>query len=68
MSNETPRPLETMHESDNNSSNTNEGSALWCEICETSGHDILAPIGLDPGTAVAVTSTPATIATIATTA
>ncbi|KAI9806819.1 MAG: hypothetical protein M1833_002476 [Piccolia ochrophora] len=32
--------LETMPESDSYSSDA-EGSALWCEICETSGHDIL---------------------------
>lgn len=32
--------LETMHESDTGSSVT-DGSALWCEICETGGHDIL---------------------------
>ncbi|KAI9720380.1 MAG: hypothetical protein M1812_002886 [Candelaria pacifica] len=42
-SNDTHRkggPLETMHEGDNNSSDA-DGSALWCEICETGGHDIL---------------------------
>jgi hypothetical protein len=32
--------LETMPESDTYSSTT-DGSALWCEICETGGHDIL---------------------------
>jgi hypothetical protein len=32
--------LEPMHESDSRSSVT-DGSALWCEICETGGHDIL---------------------------
>ncbi|KJZ76713.1 hypothetical protein HIM_04049 [Hirsutella minnesotensis 3608] len=32
--------LDTMHESDTHSSAT-ETSTLWCEICETSGHDIL---------------------------
>ncbi|KAK3310577.1 uncharacterized protein B0T15DRAFT_42702 [Chaetomium strumarium] len=32
--------LDTMHESDTYSSAT-ENSTLWCEICETSGHDIL---------------------------
>ncbi|KAI9878265.1 MAG: hypothetical protein M1830_001444 [Pleopsidium flavum] len=32
--------LESMAEGDNHSSET-EGSALWCEICETGGHDIL---------------------------
>ena len=32
--------LETMPESDTYSSAT-DGSALWCEICETGGHDIL---------------------------
>ncbi len=33
-------PLETMHEGDTNSSDA-DGSTLWCEICETGGHDIL---------------------------
>lgn len=32
--------LETMHESDTYSTAT-ETSTLWCEICETGGHDIL---------------------------
>ena len=32
--------LESMAEGDNHSSET-DGSALWCEICETGGHDIL---------------------------
>ncbi|PHH86497.1 hypothetical protein CDD83_10136 [Cordyceps sp. RAO-2017] len=32
--------LDTMHESDTVSTAT-ETSTLWCEICETSGHDIL---------------------------
>ncbi|KMU90184.1 hypothetical protein CIHG_07994 [Coccidioides immitis H538.4] len=36
-----PHRLPTMHESDNHSSSTDEESAGWCEICETSGHDIL---------------------------
>jgi hypothetical protein len=35
-----PRNLETMHEGDSHSTVT-DGSALWCEICETGGHDIL---------------------------
>lgn len=34
------RSLETMHEGDSHSTVT-DGSALWCEICETGGHDIL---------------------------
>ena len=34
------KTLDTMPESDNHSSAT-ETSTLWCEICETSGHDIL---------------------------
>ena len=34
------RELETMHEGDTHSTMT-DGSNLWCEICETSGHDIL---------------------------
>lgn len=33
-------PLESMAEGDNHSSET-DSSALWCEICETGGHDIL---------------------------
>jgi CLIP1 zinc knuckle len=33
--------LETMHEGDTNSSSDADGSVLWCEICETGGHDIL---------------------------
>ncbi|KAH0563343.1 hypothetical protein GP486_002094 [Trichoglossum hirsutum] len=33
--------LETMHEGDANSSSDADGSVLWCEICETGGHDIL---------------------------
>ncbi|KAK4239803.1 hypothetical protein C8A03DRAFT_42583 [Achaetomium macrosporum] len=32
--------LDTMHESDTYSTAT-ENSTLWCEICETAGHDIL---------------------------
>ncbi len=32
--------LETMHEADSRSTVT-DSSALWCEICETGGHDIL---------------------------
>lgn len=36
-----PAPqLETMHEADTRSTVT-DSSALWCEICETGGHDIL---------------------------
>jgi uncharacterized coiled-coil protein SlyX len=35
------RQLPTMQESDSRSSSTDDGGALWCEICETSGHDIL---------------------------
>ncbi|EAW15149.1 CAP-Gly domain containing linker protein BIK1 [Aspergillus clavatus NRRL 1] len=31
--------LETMHESDGRS---DDGTSLWCEICETGGHDILS--------------------------
>ncbi|KAL9617969.1 MAG: hypothetical protein Q9160_007274 [Pyrenula sp. 1 TL-2023] len=34
--------LETMHEATGDSQSTvTDGSALWCEICETGGHDIL---------------------------
>lgn len=35
------RRLPAMQESDNHSSDTDEDSGGWCEICETSGHDIL---------------------------
>lgn len=35
------RTLDTMPESDNYSSVTGD-SQLWCELCETSGHDILS--------------------------
>ncbi len=35
-----PLQLETMHEADSRSTVT-DASALWCEICETGGHDIL---------------------------
>lgn len=33
------RRLETMHESD---ARSEDGGSLWCEICETGGHDILS--------------------------
>ncbi|KAM5442936.1 hypothetical protein MferCBS31731_001808 [Microsporum ferrugineum] len=39
--NDTHRRLNAMPEPDSQSSCTDEGSAAWCEICETSGHDIL---------------------------
>lgn len=39
LSDATRRRLETMHENDSRSSD--DGSSLWCEVCETSGHDIL---------------------------
>ncbi|PGG98967.1 hypothetical protein AJ79_08742 [Helicocarpus griseus UAMH5409] len=39
--NEPVRQLGVMPESDSRSSSTDDGGALWCEICETSGHDIL---------------------------
>ncbi|OJJ88832.1 CAP-Gly domain containing linker protein BIK1 [Aspergillus glaucus CBS 516.65] len=35
------RHLETMHESDTDTQ-SDDGSALWCEICEANGHDILS--------------------------
>lgn len=35
------RQLETMHESDTDGQ-SDDGSALWCEICEANGHDILS--------------------------
>lgn len=35
------QPLETMHETADSRSTVTDGSALWCEICETGGHDIL---------------------------
>ncbi|KAI9891006.1 MAG: hypothetical protein M1814_003357 [Vezdaea aestivalis] len=34
-------PLETMQETSDAYSSDADGSVLWCEICETSGHDIL---------------------------
>ena len=38
----TPSNLETMHETTTDSQSTlTDGSTLWCEICETAGHDIL---------------------------
>ncbi|KAL4977779.1 hypothetical protein BDW66DRAFT_158635 [Aspergillus desertorum] len=41
---DTSARLETMHESDVQESDTRseDGGFLWCEICETSGHDILS--------------------------
>ena len=36
-----PTQLETMPETDAQSTVTDGSSALWCEICETGGHDIL---------------------------
>ncbi|KAL4913819.1 hypothetical protein BDW62DRAFT_213931 [Aspergillus aurantiobrunneus] len=36
---DTSARLETMHESDGRSE---DGGSLWCEICETGGHDILS--------------------------
>ena len=33
--------LETMHETSDTHSTVTDGSVLWCEICETGGHDIL---------------------------
>ncbi|KAL3438661.1 hypothetical protein BDV09DRAFT_182600 [Aspergillus tetrazonus] len=40
---DTSARLETMHESDAQESDTRseDGGSLWCEICETGGHDIL---------------------------
>ncbi|KAL2869999.1 CAP-Gly domain containing linker protein BIK1 [Aspergillus lucknowensis] len=38
-SDSSPNRLETMHESDGRSE---DGGSLWCEICETGGHDILS--------------------------
>lgn len=38
-SNSSRHRLETMHESDGRS---DDGNSLWCEICETGGHDILS--------------------------
>ncbi|KAF9894273.1 hypothetical protein FE257_007775 [Aspergillus nanangensis] len=37
---ESHQRLETMHESDARSDD--DGGSLWCEICETGGHDILS--------------------------
>ncbi|RDW81733.1 CAP-Gly domain containing linker protein BIK1 [Aspergillus mulundensis] len=41
---DTSARLETMHESDAQESDTRseDGGSLWCEICETGGHDILS--------------------------
>lgn len=39
LSDHSRQRLETMHEADGHSSD--DGSSLWCEICETNGHDIL---------------------------
>ncbi|KAL4752615.1 hypothetical protein BDW72DRAFT_202121 [Aspergillus terricola var. indicus] len=41
---DTSARLETMHESDAPESDTRseDGGSLWCEICETGGHDILS--------------------------
>lgn len=39
LSDNSRRRLETMHETDSHSSD--DTSSLWCEICETNGHDIL---------------------------
>ena len=38
---EANRQLETMHESESRYSGTDDEGSLWCEICETGGHDIL---------------------------
>ncbi|KAK2758626.1 hypothetical protein FQN54_003316 [Arachnomyces sp. PD_36] len=38
---ESHRQLETMHESESRYSGTDDEGSLWCEICETGGHDIL---------------------------
>lgn len=39
LSEATRQRLETMHEADSHTSD--DGNSLWCEICETAGHDIL---------------------------
>ncbi|KAF3482131.1 uncharacterized protein GIQ15_04890 [Arthroderma uncinatum] len=39
--NDSHRRLAAMQEPDSQSASTDDGSAAWCEICETSGHDIL---------------------------
>lgn len=41
-----PAQLETMHESASPSTKTDTSSALWCELCETTGHDILTCINM----------------------
>jgi hypothetical protein len=43
-----PPQLETMHEADSRSTVT-DSSALWCEICETGGHDILTCMNMFAG-------------------
>ncbi|KAL9127306.1 MAG: hypothetical protein Q9217_003793 [Psora testacea] len=42
--------LDSMPESDTHSTTMTESSALWCEMCETTGHDILhcASMGSEP--------------------
>jgi hypothetical protein len=42
--------LETMQESSDAYSSDADGSVLWCEICETSGHDILTCTNMFGGT------------------
>lgn len=40
--------LDSMSENDGHSNAATEASALWCEICETSGHDILSCTNMFP--------------------
>ncbi|RDI89340.1 hypothetical protein Vi05172_g643 [Venturia inaequalis] len=40
-------PLRTMAETDTASTRSTGSGVLWCEICETSGHDILTCTGMD---------------------
>lgn len=42
------KKLDTMPENDGHSNAATEVSALWCEICETSGHDILSCTNMFP--------------------
>lgn len=51
--------LDSMPESDTYSTAT-ENSTLWCEICETSGHDILTCTNMFGSEAAATTTKPAT--------
>ncbi|TLD25906.1 hypothetical protein E2P81_ATG09563 [Venturia nashicola] len=44
--------LTPMAETDTASTRSTGSGALWCEICETSGHDILTCTGMDKGSSI----------------